>query len=437
VSSPKKIVYVGMSADLIHPGHVNLIKQACVHGDVVIGLLTDSAIASYKRLPYMNFEQRKAVVESITGVVKVIAQETLDYRPNLMLLKPQFVVHGDDWREGIQKETRQQVIETLKLWGGQLVEVPYTTGISSTKLINAVKEIGTTPEVRLSRLKRLLGANNVVRALEAHDGLSGLIVENTSVTKNGKNLEFDAMWLSSLTESTSRGKPDIEAVDVSTRLQTVNEICEVTTKPIIYDGDTGGKPEHLAYTVRNLERLGVSAIIIEDKEGLKRNSLYGNEVIQTQSSIENFSERIVAAKNAQITNDFMVIARVESLILEFGMEDALRRAHAYVVAGADGIMIHSRSKSPDEVLEFCKTFRLRDQVTPIIVVPTSYSAVRESELVSSGVNIVIYANHLIRASYPQMVKVASSILENQRSLEVENLIAPFSEILEIIPGNAN
>lgn len=431
-----KVVYVAMSADLIHPGHVNLLQKASELGTVTVGLLTDSAIASYKRLPFMDYEQRKIVVSAISGVSRVIPQNTLDYVPNLENLKPDFVVHGDDWREGVQKETRQRVIEVLKNWGGQLVEVEYTKGISSTKLISALKEIGTTPELRMSQLRRLLGTNQIVRAIEAHDGLSGLIVENTAITKNNKNIEFHAMWLSSLTESTSRGKPDIEAVDVSARLQTVNEICEVTTKPIIYDGDTGGKPEHLAYTVRNLERLGVSAIIIEDKEGLKRNSLFGNEVKQTQSSIQNFSERIYSAKSSQVTNDFMVIARIESLILEAGLEDALDRAKSYVKAGSDGIMIHSRKKDPKEIIQFCNEFRSTDDLTPIVVVPTSFSRVTENELSSAGANIVIYANHLIRAAYPKMVEVAKSILENERSYEVEDSIASISEILDLIPGNS-
>jgi phosphoenolpyruvate phosphomutase len=429
-------VYVAMSADLIHPGHINLLNEAAKLGSVTVGLLTDSAIASYKRLPYMNFEQRRIVVQSLASVSRVVPQETLDYVPNLKVLKPKFVVHGDDWREGVQKETRQRVIDALANWGGELVEVEYTKGISSTKLIGAVKDVGTTPAIRLSRLRRLLEAEVLVKAIEAHNGLSGLIVENTVVNKNGRDVEFEAMWLSSLTESTSRGKPDIEAVDVTSRLQTVNEICEVTTKPIIYDGDTGGQPEHLAFTVRNLERLGVSAIIIEDKEGLKRNSLYGTEVTQTQSTIENFSERISAAKAAQVTTDFMVIARIESLILDAGMEDALARAHAYVTAGADGIMIHSRKSTPEEILEFCRLFRKINPSTTLVVVPTSFSKIFEEELINEKVNVVIYANHLLRAAYPRMIETAQAILENSRSFEAEKSIATFSEILSIVPGNS-
>jgi phosphoenolpyruvate phosphomutase / 2-hydroxyethylphosphonate cytidylyltransferase len=428
-------VYVGMSADLIHPGHINILKRAAELGDVTIGLLTDAAIASYKRLPHMTFEQRKAVVENLKGVVAVVPQDTLDYVPNLERFKPDFVVHGDDWRSGVQSQTRQRVIDALAQWGGRLVEVAYTEGISSTQLNQSVKQIGTTPAVRLSRLRRLIEAKPIVRILEAHSGLTGLIIENATVDVDGRRQEFDGMWSSSLTDSTARGKPDIEAVDISSRLQTINELFEVTTKPLIFDGDTGGKPEHFTFTVRSLERLGVSAVIIEDKEGLKRNSLFGTDVEQTQSSIEDFSARIAIGKKAQITDDFMIIARIESLILERGMDDAIRRAEAFIEAGADGIMIHSRQKTPDEVFEFCELFDKLPTRVPLVVVPTSYHQVTEQELADRGVNVVIYANHLLRAAYPQMTKVAQSILTHSRALEADPLLAPIKDALAIIPEN--
>ena len=432
---PTAQVYVGMSADLIHPGHVSIIQRAAELGTVTVGLLTDAAVASYKRLPYMKFDQRRAVVAALAGVSQVVPQDTLDYRPNLIKLKPDFVVHGDDWKTGIQSAVRESVIETLASWGGTLVEFPYTEGISSTNFNKALREIGTTPAVRLNSLRRLIASKPLVRILEAHNGLSALIAETARVEKDGQVLEFDGMWLSSLTDSTSRGKPDIEAVDVGTRLQTANEILEVTTKPIIFDGDTGGKAEHLAFTVRSLERLGISAIIIEDKEGLKRNSLFGNAVEQTQSSIEDFCARIKVAKHSQVTEEFMVIARIESLILDKGLSDAIERAIAYVDAGSDAIMIHSRSKSAQEVFDFCKSIRKMSITVPIVVVPTSFSSVFESELADAGINMVIYANHLIRAAYPRMIQVAHSILENQRAHEIENEISSISEILSIVPGN--
>jgi phosphoenolpyruvate phosphomutase / 2-hydroxyethylphosphonate cytidylyltransferase len=428
-------VYVGMSADLVHPGHINILERAAELGEVTVGLLTDEAIASYKRLPHMTFEQRKAVVESLKGVHQVVAQETLDYVPNLERLQPDIVVHGDDWRTGVQRQTRQRVIDTLEKWGGRLVEVPYTQGISSTQLHGSLKQIGTTPSVRLSRLRRLLDSQPLVRLMEAHSGLTGLIVESTNVQQEGRTLEFDGMWSSSLTDSTSRGKPDIEAVDISARLQIINEIFEVTTKPLVFDGDTGGKPEHFTFTVRSLERLGVSAVIIEDKEGLKRNSLFGTDVEQTQSSIEDFSMRLNIGKQAQITDDFMIIARIESLILGKGMDDAVERARAYIDAGADGIMIHSRRKDPEEVFEFCERFDEFDKRVPLVVVPTSYHQVSEQELIDRGVNMVIYANHMLRAAYPQMVKVATTILEHGRALEADPYLAPISDALNIIPEN--
>src|SRR6266508_1915702 len=381
-----------MSADLIHPGHVNILQHAADLGDVTIGLLTDAAIAGYKRLPHMTFEQRKAVVENLKGVTRVVAQETLDYVPNLERLKPDYVVHGDDWRTGVQQHTRQRVIDALDQWGGKLVEVPYTQGISSTQLNKSVKQVGTTPNVRLSRLRRLLDNKPIVRILEAHSGLTGLIIESASVTVDGRTHEFDGMWSSSLTDSTARGKPDIEAVDISSRLQTINELFEVTTKPLVFDGDTGGKPEHFTFTVRSLERLGVSAVIIEDKEGLK---------------------------------------------LEKGMDDAVSRAEAYIEAGADGIMIHSRQRTPDEVFEFCRRFDKLPTRVPLVVVPTSYHQVTEAELVGHRVNMVIYANHMLRAAYPQMAKVARSILEHGRALEADPLLAPIKDALAIIPENAS
>ena len=432
----ERVVYVGMSADLIHPGHISVLRKAAEFGAVTVGLLTDEAIASYKRLPHMTFEQRRSVVESLSMVDRVVAQTTLDYVPNLNEIRPDVVVHGDDWRTGVQSDTRQRVIDALSTWGGELVEVPYTQGISSTQLNASLKQIGTTPSVRLSRLRRLLDAKQIVRILEAHSGLSGLIVERTTVTRDGRTLEFDGMWSSSLTDSTSRGKPDIEAVDITSRLQTINDIFEVTTKPLVFDADTGGIPEHFSFTVRSLERLGVSAVIIEDKEGLKRNSLFGTDVAQTQSSIPDFCARISIGKRAQITDDFMVIARIESLILDNGIDDAIARAEAYVEAGADAVMIHSRRKEPDEVLDFCS--RAADRITgiPIVAVPTSYNTMTEAELAEAGVRLVIYANHLLRAAYPSMRAVAESILLNERSAEVDDRIASISEVLNIIPENA-
>ncbi|MBR1784646.1 MAG: phosphoenolpyruvate mutase [Bacteroidales bacterium] len=424
-----------MSADMIHPGHLNIIHEAVKLGEVTVGVLTDAAIASYKRLPYLTYEQRAEIVGNIKGVERVVPQTTLDYVPNLLRLRPDYVVHGDDWKEGVQQQTRQRIIEVMAGWGGKVVDVPYTQGISSTAMNQRLKEIGTTPEVRMKRLRRLIGAKRTVRILESHSGLTGLIVENTGVIVDGCREEFDGMWASSLTDSASKGKPDIEAVDITTRLHDLNDALEVTTKPVIFDGDTGGKTEHFVFTVRTLERLGISAVIIEDKVGLKQNSLFGTDAVQVQAGVDEFCAKIRAGKNAQVTDDFMIIARIESLIAGKSVDDALERAAAYVAAGADGVMIHSKSADGADIEEFCRRFRQADVSTPIVAVPTTYNMRTEDELAEWGVNVVIYANHLLRASYPAMVGCAESILRHRRSLEAsEEYCMPVKDLLNLIPG---
>ena len=430
----EKIVYIGMSADLIHQGHLNIIHEGLKLGEVTIGLLTDEAIAGYKRLPLIAFNERKLIVENLKGVAKVIPQNTLDYVPNLIELKPDFVVHGDDWKTGVQKEVRQRVIDTLAEWGGELVEPKYTEGISSTDLISAVKAQGITPGKRMKTLRRLIGVKPIVRILEAHNGLTGLIAEKTQIKKDGRTIEFDGIWESSLTDSTAKGKPDTELVDFSSRFSTIEEILEVTTKPMIVDGDTGGRIDHFKFRVKTLERLGVSAIIIEDKIGDKRNSLFGTTVPQEQDSIDHFSQKIHEGKKSQVTEEFMIIARVESLILQKGMDDALLRSKAYIKAGADGIMIHSKNKDGKEIIEFCNHFKKFDQRVPLIVVPSTYAHMTENELMDLGVNVVIYANHLLRSAYPSMVNAAKSLLENSRGMEASNeYCMSIKEIITLIP----
>ncbi len=429
-----KKVYIAIAADLLHEGHLNIIKTGATYGDVMVGVLTDKAVASYKRLPYMPFESRKKIVECIKGVKSVVTQDSKEYENNLRKYKPDYVIHGDDWQTGVLSQVRLQVISTLDEWGGQLIEIPYTEGISSTALTNSIKELGTTPQARLSSLRRLLNAKQIVRFLDIHNALSGLIIEHTQVEVDGISREFDGMWGSSLTDSTAKGKPDIEAVDVSSRMSTLSEVLEVTTKPIIYDADTGGQIEHFKFTVRTLERLGVSAVIIEDKTGLKKNSLFGNEVPQTQDTIENFCDKISSAKRSQLTDDFMVIARIESLILEAGMEDAMTRAKAYLDAGADGIMIHSRQKDPSEILEFCRQYAQIAKRKTLVVVPSSYNSITEDELEKAGANVVIYANQLLRSAFPAMQDTAESILRHSRSLECDEKMLSIKQILELIPG---
>tara|TARA_Y100000592_G_C5452598_1_gene309587 strand:- start:39 stop:1328 length:1290 start_codon:yes stop_codon:yes gene_type:complete len=425
------LVYIGMCADLIHHGHLNIIKQARKYGKVVIGLLTDSAIASYKRLPALSYEERKIVVENIVGVNEVIPQDTLDYIPNLEKIKPNYVVHGDDWKEGVQKQVRQNVINKLKEWGGEVIDVPYTKGVSSTKLHDHLKEIGTTPDVRRKMLTRLIESKPIVRVLEAHNGLSGLIVEKTKV----ENDEFDAMWLSSLTHSASKGKPDNQYVDITTVSQTLSEIFDVTTKPMIVDLDNGGVIEHFKHTVRTLERMGVSAVIIEDKIGTKRNSLFNDTSNQIQDDSYKFSVKISEGKKSLVTKDFMIIARIESFILGKDVNDAISRAETYILGGADGIMIHSKDEDFNQILSFCDKFKSVKKKVPLVVVPSTYNKVREEELIEAGVDIVIYANHLLRSSYPAMVNTAQSILKNRRCYEASKDCLPIKKVLELIPND--
>ena len=429
-----KRVYVALSADLLHHGHMNVLNKAAELGDISIGLMTDEAIAKYKRLPFLSYQQREQIVRGLKGVVDVVPQSTMEYSTNLLAIKPDYVVHGDDWKIGIQKYQREEVIQILKEWNGKLVEVPYTQDISSSGLEELRLEVGTTPSLRLVQLRRLLNAKKLIKINEVHNGLSGLITEKTSIEKNGGISQFDGMWSSSLTDSTSKGMPDIEAVDITSRINSVNQIFEVTTKPMIFDGDTGGKIEIFKFTVRSLERLGVSAVVIEDKIGLKKNSLLGNDVPQQQDSIENFQEKIIAGKRAQVTKDFMIIARIESLILEAGMDDALKRANGYIEAGADGIMIHSRQKSPAEIFEFCEKYQNLKYKVPLMVVPSSFNEVTEDEWEKRGVSIVCYANHMLRSAYPAMLSVAESILLNGRSKDCNAQCMPIKDILNLIPG---
>jgi phosphoenolpyruvate mutase len=432
-AASEKTVYVGMSADLLHPGHINLLREAAKLGKVTVGLLTDRAIASYKRLPYLTFDQRWAVIAHVEFVHDVVAQETLDYTANLRRLRPDFVVHGDDWKRGVQAETRQKVIEVLKEWGGTLVEPAYTEGISSTALRSAMQEIGVVPEVRLRRLSRLLDSKPLIRVMEVHSGLSSLIVERLQANVGGALREYDAMWSSSLTDASKRAKPDIEAIDLATRLVTLNEILDVTTKPLIYDADSGGQPERFAITVRSLERIGVSAVVIEDKIGAKRNSLSAAGSEQEQDSIAGFARKLRAGREARIGDDFMIIARIESLILGRPIGEALERAAAYADAGADAIMIHSKAKTSDEIFAFCEEYRGLATRLPLMVVPSAFPDVHESELEAAGVNMVVYANHLLRAAYPAMVSVAERILQDGRAAGAEDLCMPVKSMLDLVP----
>ena len=405
------IVYTCFCTDIIHEGHLNLINEAKKYGDVVVGVLCDSEMVKYNRFPLKTTKERVDLVESIPDVKRVIIQNKIMYDDVVRELHPDYIIHGDNWSEDSMKVIRRNILKVLDEYGGELIEVPYTYNPNIQKVDRQMREQLAMPELRRKRLRQLLDMVPIVKTIEVHSGLTGLIAEKTVIADDEHIDQFEAMWISSLCDSTEKGKPDIELVDMTSRFRTINDIMEVTTKPIIFDGDTGGIAEHFVYTVRSLERMGVSAVIIEDKIGLKKNSLFGTEVQQTQDEIEHFCEKIAAGKNAQLSDDFMIIARIESLILEQGMDDALKRAFAFRDAGADGIMIHSRRKEPDEILEFCDKFRQEDKETPIIVVPSSYNTITEDELIEHGVNIVIYANQLLRAAFPAMLNAAISILK--------------------------
>ena len=428
----KKKVYTAFSVDVLHEGHINILKAASKYGKIIVGLLTDQAIASYKRLPHYEYKRRKFILENVKYVSNVVPQETLDYSKNLKKYKPDYVIHGDDWKSGVQKKTREKVIKILKAWGGKLIEVKYTKNISSEKFKKIIFSAGTTPEVRKSKLKRLIESKDIVRILEAHSPLSGLIIEKLNITKNNELLEFDGMWSSSLTDSALRGKPDNQSVEYSTRINWINEIFEVTTKPLIFDADNGGRIEHIKYIVSSLERIGGSSIIIEDKIGLKKNSLFKNQQGVSQDTIKDFSRKIAAAKQACISEDFLIIARIESFILGKSLRDALTRAEAYSKAGADAILIHSKEKNPKQIFDFAKKFSKSRYYKPMVCVPSTYSHVHEKKLIKKGFKIVIYANHMMRSSYPSMLHNAKKILQAKKSSSIEKKISSVKDMIELI-----
>ena len=431
----RKTVYVGLSADIMHEGHINILRIANSYGDVIVGLLTDQAIASYKNIPYLDYKKRKVVIENMKYVKKVIPQKTLDYVENLKLIRPDYVVHGDDWKSGVQKKTRERVVSTLKKWSGKLIEPKYTKNISSTSIKNKITEIISTPENRVSRLKRLISSKNIVRILESHNSLTGLIIENLKIIKNNKKIEFDGMWSSSLTDSATKGKPDNSSVDFSSRITSLNEMLDVTSKPLVFDADNGGQLEHLPFLIRSLERAGTSAIIMEDKIGLKKNSLFKNQTGAKQDKPEIFAKKIKKICKTRQSKDFMVIARIESFILGKGLKDALKRAEIYSKAGADGILIHSKEKTPKEIFSFAKEFKKSRNYVPLVSVPSTYSKVYERDLIKNGFKLVIYANQLLRAAYPAMENAAKSILNKSRAFEIDKKIIPIKEIINLIKND--
>jgi phosphoenolpyruvate mutase len=428
----KKTVYVPLAADILHEGHLNILRIASGYGKVIVGLLTDAAIIQYKNLPFFDYDQRLKIVSNLKFVDQVIPQDSWDYKEILNSIKPNFFVHGDDWKVGVQSKIRLEVIKELKKWNGKLIEPKYFKKISKNYQKKTILQMGITPDQRKLKLKRLLKVRKIIRIVESHSALSSMIIENVNINKNGKSLEFDGIWSSSLTDSTLRGKPDNQSVDYSQRINSLNDTIDTSMKPIIFDGDNGGRLEHLLYLVKNLEKIGVSALVLEDKKGLKINSLFQDQSKSFQESIIEFSKKIKVAVNSRISKDFMIIARIESLILGKSIKDALYRAEKYSAAGADAIVIHSKEKTPKEIFEFAKLFKKSKFYKPMIAIPSTYSKTYEKELIKHDFKIVIYANHLLRASYKAMHETAKKILINKRTFEIEKNITPINEIISLI-----
>ncbi|MDJ0824059.1 MAG: phosphoenolpyruvate mutase [Rhodobacter sp.] len=426
-------VYVSMTAEILHNGHLRILKEAKKHGRVTVGLLTDRALENKKPIPLLSFEQRKEILEALDCVDEVIAQDEWDYDACIDTHKPRVFVHGDKW-DGPLTGMRERAIARLESYGGTFVELPYSHEFDGTHIAPQMAASLATPFAKQKAFRRMMQSKRLVRFLEAHSPLAALIGEHTKVQRNGDVLQYDGFWSSSLTDSTEMGLPDIEALDVTRRLQNIDEIFEVTTKPLVFDADTGGKAEHFELKVRTMERMGIAAAIIEDKTGLKKNSLLGTSVPQTQASIPEFQEKIRAGIEGQKYRGMMIIARLESLILGQGIDDALRRADAYVTAGAGAVMIHSKERDPAQVFAFTDAFAQDHPEVPIVAVPSSYNTVHDHELQAHGIKMIIYANHMLRSSYKAMEQTARAILEHGRTAEIEDEIITIPQILKLIPG---
>lgn len=284
-------------------------------------------------------------------------------------------------------------------------------------------------------LKQLIKKRGFLRIIEVHNGLSALIAEQISVKeKSGGILSFDGFWESSLTDSASRGLPDIEIINLDSRLETINEILYITSKPLIVDCDTGGDINHFEYMVQKLEDAGVVMVIVEDKTFPKRNSLTNSNHILEDKDI--FAEKIKRGIAVRKSNNFMIIARLEGLIAGHSMEETLGRAEAFLKAGADGIMIHSRKNEPTEILEFASLYKklpkslIKGKI--LVCVPTTYNKITAKELAKSGFNLIIYANHLLRSSYRAMEKICKTILLNDRSFEAESLCVSLKNLFRAV-----
>ena len=419
----EKTVYVGITGDIIHPGIINIIQKGAKYGRLIVGLLSNEAIATHKRIPYLTYEQRKAVIENIKGVSEVVPQEEWSYVPNLLKLKPDYIIHGDDWKTNYLKGIREEVFEVMKKIGGEVIEIPYTKGINSSQLFESTTNNGITAVQRLQSLRQLMNYKPIIRIMEANSGLSGLIIENLKVEKEDGIQRFDGIFIN-LLDSNPLGISEQESSTFTSKLNTVTDILECTTKPIIYGGYTSDNYENVTFTIEKLELMGISAIIIEDK--FKNKQELCNE--------DEFCLKIKEGKKAQTNPDFMIIAGIKELILGKNIDDALKKALTSIKAGADGILISSNQKNGDDIKEFCLKLRKENKNIPIVLIPTAYDQFTEKEFAEWGANIIIYVDYLKKATYPAMKKCAETILKSERSLEVNEMCMPIKEILNLIPG---
>ena len=429
-----KTVYVPLAVDLLHSVHISILKKAKRYGKVIVGLMTDKAISEYKQLPILDYNERFKILSGVKFIDEIVEQKNWDYSENIKKYKPDYFIHGDDWKKGIQKNQRKKVIKTLKRYRGKLIEISFSKNISSSEIKEKIINYVSNSNNKVSRLKQMMKAKNLVKILESHNSLTGLIIENLKIKKKKINVEFDGMWSSSLTDSATKGLPDNSSLSFSARISSLNDMMDVTTKPLVFDADNGGQLEHLPYLVRSLERSGVSAIIMEDKVGLKKNSLFKNQSGTKQDKPEHFAKKIKIISNSRKNKDFMVIARIESFILGKGLKDALKRAEIYSKAGANAILIHSKETTPKEIFSFAREFRKSKNFIPLVSVPSTYSKTYEKDLIKNGFKLVIYANQLLRAAYPAMLNTAKDILVNSRSFDAEksNKIIPISEIISLV-----
>jgi len=401
----EKTVYVGMVGDMLHVGHINILKTAARLGRVTVGVLTDRAVVGYKRLPLLAFEDRVRVVESIADVAAVVPQKTLSYVENLRALRPDYVVHGDDWRYGDQvSRARAEVIATLGEWGGELVEVAYTKGISSTAIHRSGAADALFSGTRQGRLRRLLAAKPTLRIVEAHSGLSAKIAAEVRGPDGATG--FDAVWQSGLTDAIHRGKSDGGAVDRGRRLQAVEEILDAGPLPLIYDGRAAGRPETVFDLTRALDKAGVSALCLGDRSDPDRT---GPEMSPAETVAQ-----IEAVRAACPTGAVMAISRIVVAAPGNGgsgaLDRALDRALALLEAGSDAVMFDSAADTAEPILDIAARLRRQRRDVPLFAAQSDRWGAPIHRFENAGIDAVVYETHLLRATVAPMRRAATALL---------------------------